>query len=38
VTVADLSDPPEVINKMLDIALEKNADIVCGSRYMKGGK
>jgi dolichol-phosphate mannosyltransferase len=38
VTMADLSDPPAVMNKMLDIALEKNADIVCGSRYMKGGK
>ena len=38
VTMADLSDPPAVMNKMLGIALEKNADIVCGSRYMKGGK
>ena len=38
VTMADLSDPPKVMNKMLEIALEKNADIVCGSRYMKGGK
>jgi len=38
VTMADLSDPPEVMNKMLEIASEKNADIVCGSRYMKGGK
>lgn len=38
VTMADLSDPPVVMNKMLAIALEENADIVCGSRYMKGGK
>jgi glycosyltransferase involved in cell wall biosynthesis len=38
VTMADLSDPPKVINDMYTIALEKNADIVCGSRYMKGGR
>jgi len=37
VTMADLSDPPEVINHMLDKAKAENADIVCGSRYMKGG-
>jgi glycosyltransferase involved in cell wall biosynthesis len=38
VTMADLSDPPEVINDMYDIAERKNADIVCASRYMKGGR
>jgi glycosyltransferase involved in cell wall biosynthesis len=38
VTMADLSDPPAVINEMFQIAEEKNADIVCGSRYMKGGR
>jgi len=38
VTMADLSDPPAVINEMFKIAEEQNADIVCGSRYMKGGK
>jgi len=38
VTMADLSDPPAVINDMFRIAEEKNADIVCSSRYMKGGK
>jgi len=38
VTMADLSDPPAVINEMFRIAEEQNADIVCGSRYMKGGK
>jgi glycosyltransferase involved in cell wall biosynthesis len=38
VTMADLSDPPAVINEMFRIAEEKEADIVCGSRYMKGGK
>ena len=38
VTMADLSDPPYVINNMYKIAEEKNADIVCASRYMKGGK
>ncbi|MFP3041967.1 glycosyltransferase [Treponema primitia] len=38
VTMADLSDPPDVINKMYNMAEQYNADIVCGSRYMKGGK
>lgn len=38
VTMADLSDPPRVINDMLKVAKEQNAHIVCGSRYMKGGK
>ncbi|MDR3301009.1 MAG: glycosyltransferase [Spirochaetaceae bacterium] len=38
VTMADLSDPPNVINDMYTIAVEKNADIVCASRYMKGGR
>ncbi len=37
VTMADLSDPPEVINDMIDKAKAKKADVVCGSRYMKGG-
>jgi glycosyltransferase involved in cell wall biosynthesis len=38
VTMADLSDPPSVINNMYEIAEKQNADIVCASRYMKGGK
>ncbi|GHV15565.1 dolichol-phosphate mannosyltransferase [Fibrobacterales bacterium] len=38
VTMADLSDPPSVINDMVNLAEAKNADIVCASRYMKGGK
>jgi len=38
VTMADLSDPPEVINAMLKKAEDDGADIVCGSRYMKGGR
>jgi len=38
VTMADLCDPPYVINDMLKTAEEEKADIVCGSRYMKGGK
>lgn len=38
VTMGDLSDPPEVINDMLEKAEEIFADIVCASRYMKGGK
>ena len=38
VTMADLSDPPEVINEMIDSAIKNNASIVCASRYMEGGK
>jgi glycosyltransferase involved in cell wall biosynthesis len=38
VTMADLSDPPEVMNAMLLQAQKKGADLVCASRYMKGGK
>ena len=38
VTMADLSDPPEVINKMLESAEKNNAAVVCASRYIKGGK
>ncbi|MBN8536967.1 MAG: glycosyltransferase family 2 protein [Deltaproteobacteria bacterium] len=37
VTMADLSDPPYVINNMLQLAQKNNSDIVCGSRYMKDG-
>ena len=37
VTMADLCDPPEVINDMVAAAEKENADIVCASRYMKGG-
>lgn len=37
VTMADLSDPPRVINEMVRLAVEKNCDLVCGSRYMRGG-
>jgi len=38
VTMADLSDPPEVMNDMLQKAKKEGADLVCASRYMKGGK
>ena len=38
VTMADLCDPPEVINEMVAVAERENADIVCASRYMKGGR
>lgn len=38
VTMADLSDPPEVMNDMLKKAKEKQAHIVCGSRYMRRGR
>jgi glycosyltransferase involved in cell wall biosynthesis len=37
VTMADLSDPPEVINQMMEKAQSEGADVVCSSRYMKGG-
>lgn len=37
VTMADLSDPPEVINLMVEKAAHEDAAIVCGSRYMPGG-
>lgn len=38
VTMADLCDPPKVINEMVSAAISRNADIVCASRYMKGGR
>ena len=38
VTMADLCDPPEVINAMVAAAGREEADIVCASRYMKGGR
>ena len=38
VTMADLSDPPEVIVAMYKAATDGGADVVCASRYMKGGK
>lgn len=37
VTMADLSDPPYVINDMVKKADAESADVVCASRYMKGG-
>lgn len=36
-TMADLSDPPEVILAMADKIRKEGADVVSGSRYMKGG-
>ena len=38
VTMADLCDPPEVINDMVAAAEKEKSDIVCASRYMKGGR
>jgi glycosyltransferase involved in cell wall biosynthesis len=38
VTMADLSDPPEVINALLAKARQDKADLVCASRYMRGGR
>jgi len=37
VTMADLSDPPEVIRAMARKIRDEGADVVSGSRYMKGG-
>jgi len=34
---ADLSHPPEVIPKLVDVILKKKADFVIGSRLVKGG-
>lgn len=36
-TMADLSDPPELIPLMARKIREEGADVVSGSRYMKGG-
>jgi glycosyltransferase involved in cell wall biosynthesis len=38
VTMADLCDPPEVIDDMVAAARREGADVVCASRYMKGGR
>ena len=38
VTMADLSDPPAVMNDMIRAADREQADIVCASRYMRGGR
>jgi glycosyltransferase involved in cell wall biosynthesis len=37
VTMADLCDPPSIINDMYEKAEEEDACIVCASRYMAGG-
>lgn len=37
ITMADLSDEPQVIDRMLDLA-EDGADLVAASRYMRGGR
>jgi dolichol-phosphate mannosyltransferase len=34
---ADLQHPPELVVKMLEVARERQADIVIASRYVKGG-
>ncbi len=38
ITMADLSDPPAVMNDLIAKAEADRADVVCASRYMKGGK
>ncbi len=37
VTMADLSDPPSVIDEMYRAATRFNGDVICGSRYMPEG-
>lgn len=36
-TMADLSDPPEVIIRMVEKVRQEGAAVVSGSRYMRGG-
>ncbi|MCC7366860.1 MAG: glycosyltransferase [Chloroflexi bacterium] len=36
-SMADLSDPPSVIQAMVEKVREHGADVVSGSRYMRGG-
>ncbi|RKY30168.1 MAG: glycosyltransferase family 2 protein [Candidatus Omnitrophota bacterium] len=36
--MADLCDDPHTINRMYELAYSGGYDIVCGSRYMKGGR
>jgi hypothetical protein len=38
VTMADLSDDPSVVPAMARMIRSGEADVVCGSRYMKGGR
>ena len=38
VVMADLSDDLSVANKMYELITEKGFDIVCGARYMPGGR
>jgi dolichol-phosphate mannosyltransferase len=38
VTMADLSDDYTIVDRMYLLASEGSADIVCGSRYMRGGR
>lgn len=37
VTMADLCDPPEAIDRLVAAADAEGADVVCASRYMRGG-
>ena len=37
VMMADMSDPPEIIPAMLDKGKKEGLDVVCASRFMKGG-
>ena len=37
VVMGDMCDDPKLLDKMYE-GIQKGADVVCGSRYMKGGK
>lgn len=38
VVMADLSDDLSIVDRMYDMIINKGYDVVCGSRYVKGGK
>jgi dolichol-phosphate mannosyltransferase len=38
VTMADLSDDYSIVDRMYLLAIGGDADIVCGARYMRGGR
>src|SRR5438094_126066 len=37
VTMADLSDDVAIVPRMVELILDEGYDIVCASRYMRGG-
>src|SRR5262249_59890549 len=38
VTMADLSDDISVVTRMIELIRDEGYDIVCASRYMRGGR